>query len=132
MDTSRKSLDKNVVQIIVEYQPSLLEIQRYHGLIVAIIFISIQVSNLGAMTREMEKNGIARPTLSNNVVIGSKDIGFGWVNMVSIIYQDSNIGILESMKVLNVVVLMQGETCVRKMLSNDKEKVPFCWLFVPY
>ena len=105
MDARWKSLDKHVVQIVVNNQPGPFEIQRNHCFIVSIVFVAVQIFDLGAMAGKVEKDGIAGSTLTNNVVIGGEDVGFGRLYMIAIVDQYRNIGILKSIKVLNVVVL---------------------------
>jgi len=105
VNTCGKTFDKKIVHFIVQNNSSRLEIQRYQCFVVAIIFVATGITDFGSVTRIMQENGITTLTLRNNIPIRLHDIGLGWGLVITIIYHNRNVIVLNTIKVLNVIVL---------------------------
>jgi hypothetical protein len=85
MNPSWKSLDKNVIQIVVSNHPCRFEIQWDKRLVVPVILIAILIREFRPMSRIMQKNGIPRFALTNNVLVGGNDVGLCGKGVVSVV-----------------------------------------------
>lgn len=55
------------------------------------------------LTRVVAKDDITSLAVPDNLPVGSKDVGPGWVSMFTIIHKNGNVFLLEAMHVHDVV-----------------------------
>ena len=105
MNPRSKTFDDNLIQIIIQNSSSCCVIGGNQCFVIAVVFITVQISDFGTVSGIMQENGITRSTLSDNSSIGIQNGCFGRWWMVTIIYKGDNIFVLKAIVVLYVVVL---------------------------
>jgi hypothetical protein len=98
-----KAFHNDIEKSVVTNQTALLVIHRTKGLIVIIVLLAtVIITNLEAVSRIVQENGITRFTVHDNLFVGCNDIVSGRFSVFSIIIQEeSDVIILESLDVLD-------------------------------
>mmetsp|Transcript_13626 Transcript_13626/g.31945 ORF Transcript_13626/g.31945 Transcript_13626/m.31945 type:complete len:355 (-) Transcript_13626:67-1131(-) len=117
VDTFGERFDQNVEQVIVSQHASLLEINRYQGFVVPILFVTACVYQLRAVTRVMQVNSIVLFAIRHNLFVRSNYVLQGGFYVFSVIHQDCDVFFFESVDVHDIVCHVQHVVVTTRQLA---------------